>query len=829
MRSKELHKNKKVSIFQVQTLLLIFYSSFMATSSTGFARFLLKALRYISQLLKSLWLFFPGILFLIFPIFCFWMISQGKDIIVAFTENQSRTILSLNYTRIVFFLAIGFWVYVSWYSSRIISYIKKTKQEAAVQEIADVNKDTAEKAYAEHKKFFEIGERFLTEVPRAIGNACFLVLELAVLQSPLLVSTISSTAAWIIFFVALILLRLLNNAIIKQATKPSFRILFWILFGLLIASIIAVSFIETISIIVLFLLLLLFHAVFIFYINLRRVEIEKKKDKIKNEVQKQASEKRTALEKVMDFFCIPRVEKGYFKAFIIIGTTGIIFYLLVINVLSFARGVGPFPFIFLAFGVLLAFGNSVSAFSIRFSVNFHFLLVILAFFLGFGETHYVRTVEVKDKGNNYANRPQLNTYLTTWLNDRNISADTTGKDYDVYFVMANGGASRSGYWSASVLGKLEDASLQYDSANRFSDHVFCLSGTSGGGVGVATFFSLLRDKEQNKKPMYESSAKVFLKQDYFTYTFARMLGPDFFNYIFHVSTVDDRGAALEKSFEESARQNADTLYTVPFYDTLSKFPALKNGKLFMPILCVNTTRMQDGNPGVVTNLKLDSGIFNNRVDVLKLLGNDSDITITSGAILGARFPYLSPAGRIANNYFVDGGYFDNSGAGVVQEMIRGILNIARDDSMHNGELYKRIKRLHFKVLHIVNSPVTLDSSNIKKVPPISNDLLAPILTIVGAYGMQTTVNDSRLINFINDINKYTGNKADYTQISLYEDEAEWKQNPLNTRFEKEPSYTMNWFMSDTTLNRINKRLERQPKLDSLIKNMKPDSLADVGK
>ena len=80
--------------------------------------------------------------------------------------------------------------------------------------------------------------------------------------------------------------------------------------------------------------------------------------------------------------------------------------------------------------------------------------------------------------------------------------------------------------------------------------------------------------------------------------------------------------------------------------------------------------MQDGNPGVVTNLTLDSATFNNRVDVIKLLDKKVDITLTSASILGARFPYLSPAGRIGRNYFVDGGYFDNSGAGVVQEMIR---------------------------------------------------------------------------------------------------------------------------------------------------------------
>ena len=219
------------------------------------------------------------------------------------------------------------------------------------------------------------------------------------------------------------------------------------------------------------------------------------------------------------------------------------------------------------------------------------------------------------------------------------------------------------------------------------------------------------------------------------------------------------------------------------------------------------------------NITLDSGIFNRRVDVVNLLKKEEDISITSAAIMGARFPYLSPAGRIANDYFVDGGYFDNSGAGVVQEMIRGIINIANEDSIKHGNLYKQIRKLHFKVLHIVNSPIDQDSSNIKRVPPIKNDLMAPILTIVGAYDMQTTVNDGRLINYIHDINDYSNNKADYTQISLYKNEAEFKSDPLHRRFAKDPPYAMNWFMSDTTLDRINVRLNENTSLASLIKGI----------
>ncbi|HEV8084697.1 MAG TPA: patatin-like phospholipase family protein [Chitinophagaceae bacterium] len=794
----------------------------MPNSSNGFG---LRILRFVSQLLKSLWLFFPGILFLILFIFCFWMLGQGKDIIIAFTENQSHIgFLSFNYTRIIFFLAIGFWVYVSWYSSRIISYIKKSKQEDKVQEIAGIDREEVATAFKAHKNYFELGENFLDEFPRIIGNACFLIFELAVLQSPLLYNPIGSTIAMIIFIIALILLRYLNKWITKsQAKKPSFRKAFYVLLSIFIALILFVSFLPgKAHIFILLGLIILFHAVFIFYINLRRVQMEDEADTVKAKIklEQQKGNRRSFLIKIMDFFCVPRMESGYFKWFLFIGICGIVFYLLAINWLLFARAIGPFPFMILAFGVLLAFGNIVTAFSVRHHINFHFLFFVLALLFGLGETHYVRKFHPAGDNNNYANRPQLQTYLTAWLNDRNVSADSSAGGYDIYFVMANGGASRSGYWTASVLGKIEDSTIQFNRQNRFSDHVFCLSGTSGGGVGVASFFGLLKDKNQKEKAIYSLSSKEFLKQDYFTYTVARMLGPDFFNYIFHVSAVADRAAALESSFEESSLKNNDSTYRVPFYDTLSQFPALKNGKVYLPILCINTTRMQDGNPGVVTNLKLDSDIFNNRVDVLKLLKKNEDITLTSGAILGARFPYLSPAGRIANNYFVDGGYFDNSGAGVVQEMIRGILNIAKEDSLHNGTLYKQIRRLHFKILHITNSPVNLDSSNIKRVAPFKNDLLAPILTIVGAYDMQTTVNDGRLINYIKDINNYSRNKADYIQIPLYKDSIEWKLDPLRERFkDKEPPYAMNWFMSDTTIRRIDKRLHENQKLDSLIMSM----------
>ncbi len=400
-------------------------------------------------------------------------------------------------------------------------------------------------------------------------------------------------------------------------------------------------------------------------------------------------------------------------------------------------------------------------------------------------------------------------YLTAWLNDRVPVKDSAGGEYDVYFVLSNGGASRSGFWTASVLSALEDCSLTRSDSNRFSRHLFCLSGTSGGGAGVAAFFSMLKEPAVAGKS-YKVSAANYLSQDYFTYTLARMLGPDYFHYIFPFGKQSDRGRALEHGLEASSLDSNDTCYRVPFADPLSGFKAIDGDKPVLPILFVNTTRMQDGNPGVVSNLRLDS-TFNGRVDVLSLLDTNLDISMASGAVLGGRFPYLSPGGRIDSMYFVDGGYFDNSGAGVVQEVMQGMLDIAQKDKAQGGYLWKQFRRLHFRVLHIINSPVEGGQPIFTPVAPIRNDLFSPIYAILGAYDMQTTVNDSRLKNFIGDVNSFSGLKADYKVISLYKSDSEYVHGEA-----REASYPMNWFMSDTTFKRIRNRLDSEPVLKEMI-------------
>ena len=779
----------------------------------------LKTVEILSNVLKSLWLFFPSVLFLVLVTVCFWVFSQGKDLIIAFTENGKA--------KVFFFIAIAFWVYVTWYSSRIIAYIKKMQQDRYIL-LCNPNekKETLSARYP-------LRAFYLNHIPRMLGFACFFIIAFAILR---LACPGSFIARYMLAPAGLLLLLLAGMGWVNRRTDAFaktypklFDRLFWFTLIAFMAVLGLLSLLsDNTSIWWLFALVIWLLVIFVLYTNLKEKDMELEDIKL---VARRDSWINRLSKKIMRWLNLPEKELGYFKWFNIICAIGFIVYVAVIISFNFSVFVGPFPFVLLAFAVLLGFGNFITAMSVKNSVNLHFIIFLLAAIFSSSENHWVRTDSLDNRKVSHAifsRRPTIQQYFVSWLQQRS-EIDSVAA-YPVYFVLGNGGATRSAYWVTSVLGRLEDASVT--GGDRFSRHVFCLSGTSGGGVGMAAFYKLLYDAQKDNKAVkgFEASGKQFLGQDYLTYTLARMLGPDYFKYIFHLSPWGDRAAALEYSFENSA----DTgVYKLRFSTPVDSF-VTRDASL--PVFCINTTRVQDGTPGVVTNLKMDSVLFNKRVDVLSLLQDSLSIHMSTAAILGARFPYVSPAGRIDKkindstihpNYFVDGGYFDNSGAGVVQEMITAVGKVA--DTCTDPVLRQRIKKLQLVVLHITNSP--LDEPDLEKVAPLKNDLTAPMLTILGAYDMQTTVNDKRLENFIIDINRhydssYTGfRSAAYLPVDLYNnpkinpaDTLPYKHGPSDTLPSNGP-YAMNWFISKDVRTRMDKRLDRQPVLDSLVKLM----------
>jgi len=805
-----------------------------------------KAITILSNLLKSIWLFFPSILFILFVMFIFIGLGQGKDVIITFIENVKNNGNVHSFTdnllvKTYFFIAIVFWVYVSWYSSRIIAYMKKYQQLGYVQQFdPSLTEDQCCEKY-------EVKLSFLDHFPRIIGYACFLVLILA-FENLLHPAFFGKVSPFVLLFISLLILWLFDSRFIKLSKeKPALIRRLFNLSGILFILLLVIFQLPVFhnSIKTVFVLLVLGLLVYFFYINLRRNDLERTEAQQKLAQQEDGAINRL-LKKIMRYVNLPTIEIGYFKWFNIFSLVGFIIYLAAITSYKFAVSIGPFPLVLLAFAMLLGFGNIITMFSVKTKVNLHFIIFTLAALLPTPENHFVRQVSIVQNKPiaSYANRESIDQHFMSWL--RHHNEIDSASVYPVYFVLANGGASRSGYWVASVLGRLEDSSIAQTPNDRFSSHVFCLSGTSGGGVGVASFFTLLKhSNDVPLQPQFEKSAKNYLKQDFLTHTLAHMLGPDYFNYlpginyVVRLTTVGDRAKALENGFETCA----DTSYYRLRFDSTNMLQCITQQNIYsgLPVLSINTTRVQDGTPGVVCTIKLNDPVFNKRVDVLSLLENDKSIRLSTAAILGARFPYVSPAGRIDEliprqqgeidkkdsrvnsnkdklkdssraHYFVDGGYFDNSGAGVVQEMISGILRTA--DTVSDPALKARIKKLKLVVLHITNSPQS--DAVLKKVTPFKNDVSAPLLTILGAYDMQTTVNDRRLESFIGNIKpgRDSISAALYYPIHLYNDPT------IDSDTLSKGPYAMNWFISDSVLNQMDKRLNAQPRLQQLIDQQK---------
>ncbi|MEJ0103009.1 MAG: hypothetical protein WDO19_10815 [Bacteroidota bacterium] len=110
--------------------------------------------------------------------------------------------------------------------------------------------------------------------------------------------------------------------------------------------------------------------------------------------------------------------------------------------------------------------------------------------------------------------------------------------------------------------------------------------------------------------------------------------------------------------------------------------------------------------------------------------------------------------------------------------------------------------MEFNVLHITNDPQ--EELALTQINPFVNDLAAPVKTLLGAYGTQTSVNDFRLKKYIGSL---YSDSLHFTTLSLYKE-----KDSMN--------YTMNWVISNYVLNAMNERLKTYRRLDKLIVNMK---------
>jgi hypothetical protein len=325
------------------------------------------------------------------------------------------------------------------------------------------------------------------------------------------------------------------------------------------------------------------------------------------------------------------------------------------------------------------------------------LLILLVLISSlFNDNHDVRVVARKEFV-----RATLRQALLDW-NSR-ITTKYPGQSVHPLFIVASeGGGIRAAYWTTTVLGAIQDADAS------FADHLFAISGVSGGSLGAAVFAGLLADAAPQGE--FAKRGQSILGQDFLSPAAAAMLYPDFIQRFLPCRILFlDRGRWLEHAWENAWR---NTMHTDRF--ARSFLDLWEDPRVYVPSLFLNGTSVESGNRIIASNILIDPNFFEATDATTKLLSVSKhnerrrpkiDMPLSTVAHMSARFTYVSPAGRFApdGTHVVDGGYFENSGATTALDVLRQVNNEMRQ----NAELRGIIPQ----IIMISNNPLGVASGS----------------------------------------------------------------------------------------------------------------------
>jgi Patatin-like phospholipase len=267
--------------------------------------------------------------------------------------------------------------------------------------------------------------------------------------------------------------------------------------------------------------------------------------------------------------------------------------------------------------------------------------------------------------------PDFGPAFEEWLSKRGDLGAYPDKDYPVFIVAAQGGGIRAAYQTTLALSRLQDI------CPNFAQHLFAISGVSGGSLGAGVFAALAERNATNgpRQPCRSGESKLqieadgVLAADFLSPALAAALYPDLLQRMlpFPISGFD-RARGLEIGFEQAWEgiTSSDDLHQ-NFHALADNFTAEATPALFL-----NTTNVASGLRMVVAHLNprdhAFGPLFVTEQDVVAGL----DMPLSTAMGLSARFPIVTPAGTITSEKkarFVDGGYYENSGTVTVQSML----------------------------------------------------------------------------------------------------------------------------------------------------------------
>jgi len=300
------------------------------------------------------------------------------------------------------------------------------------------------------------------------------------------------------------------------------------------------------------------------------------------------------------------------------------------------------------------------------------------------DNHAIRTVESAER-----KVPQaIDRAFADWLDAREDRDHyrNLGKRYPVYVVAAEGGGMYAAHHAAIFLARLQDL------CPTFAQHVFAISGVSGGSVGASIFSGLTAghkardvtavsngsfrpcDNRLNSSGHMELAADDILSNDLISPLAAGFLVTDFTQRFLPVPIPAlDRARALEDSILAAWGTGTNEN---PLNRPMS---ATWSAEGVMPALLLNTTEVETGRRVPMAPFSLAPTKLKTQHHYLQ---SNDDISLVTASVLSARFTYLSPAGFFLDEEtgkkarFVDGGYFENSGVETALDVIEQLQDVA---------------------------------------------------------------------------------------------------------------------------------------------------------
>ena len=297
-------------------------------------------------------------------------------------------------------------------------------------------------------------------------------------------------------------------------------------------------------------------------------------------------------------------------------------------------------------------------------------------------------------------RPDFDAYAKAWLQSR----CTPQRICPVIMVSAEGGGLRSAAWTALVLAQwttLIDQALPPNGTEpMFERYMFAGSGVSGGSLGLATYVAALQVPPQNGLSA-QTRGENMLDHDFLAPVMANAWFIDFTQRWLPGALFDDRGRALTRAWEQAAEEQGVHAFAHPFsamYEN-DKGDVSTN----VPALFFTSTTVGQGWRFVQHPFRpFAHNPWTTAYDGSRWL--DPRIPLSEVVLNSARFTYLSPAGTLqtagdaspspVSFQLADGGYFENSGATTLLELMQHLRAIAAAEG----------QPLHFIVIHISNDP-----------------------------------------------------------------------------------------------------------------------------